>query len=161
MPFHPIRNAVGRLTSGCALIAKFSLLLIVLVVTADAMGRYLFGAPIRGTHAIVGGLLQPAVVFLFAGQSARLGAHMKVELLSLSRVPRVEHFVELCLRALIILFWVGCGWQAFLLAKAAFVAGRWPVGEIAAPEVIAYSLVAFGCLVAAAGHAFPDTEQTE
>lgn len=153
--------AVGLLTASCALVAKFSLLLIVLAVTADAMGRYLFGTPIRGTHAIVGGLLQPAVVFFFAGQSARLGAHMKVDLLSLSSVPLLERTVGAILQITIILFWLGCGWQAFLLAQTAFFAGRWPVGEIAAPEVIAYSIVAAGCLVAALGHAFPIEQHRE
>jgi len=159
MSLDPFYSAVGYLTAACSLIAKLSLLLIVVAVTADSMGRYLFGAPIRGTHAIAGGLLQPAVVFFFAGQSAKLGAHMKVEVLSLSRVPVFERWVRVLFKVLIILFWLGCGWQAYLLAYAAFIAGRWPIGEIAAPEVIAYSMVAFGCLVAAAGHAFPAAEK--
>lgn len=158
MSLDPYRSAVGHLTAACALIAKLSLLLIVVAVTADSMGRYLFGAPIRGIHAIVGGLLQPAVVFFFAGQSAKLGAHMKVEIFPLARVPTFERWTHVVFKVLVILFWLGCGWQAYLLAHSAYVAGRWPIGEIAAPEVIAYTMVTIGCLVAAAGHALPAAE---
>ena len=45
--------------------------LIVIGITLDATGRYLFASPIQGMQAIVEGLLQPVVVFFAAGLAAR------------------------------------------------------------------------------------------
>ena len=141
--------------AGFAIIAKLAMCLIVIGITLDATGRYLFASPIQGMQAIVEGLLQPVVVFFAAGLAARLDGHMKVDIIKTDRWPKLERVREIIFSLLIGVFWFLCSWQAGLRAYDAYHAGQWPVGQIETPAIIAYGVVAAGCFVAAVCHLLP------
>lgn len=144
-----------RTARWAAFLATISLILIVIVTSADAIARYIFSAPIYGAQAIIEGLLQPAVIFLGAALVGRMDGHMKVDLITFSNAPRIRKARDLFFSLLITTFWAACAWQAGLRAYEAYVLKQWPVGEIAAPALIAYGLTAIGCLLAALAHLVP------
>ena len=150
-----LTRAADRIAAALALVAKAALAVIVIAVTADAAGRYLFSAPIPGTQAIVEGLLQPSVVFLAAALTGRRDGHMKVELLPFERTPALARIREIIFGAAITAFWLVCAWQSGSRAWGAWMAGQWPVGEIAVPLVVSYGLTCLGCAAAAVAHAIP------
>lgn len=77
---------VGRFLSGVTRIASlFSTLCIVLMmlhVTADVVGRYLFNAPLPGTIVVVGHYYMIIVVFIALGVAEEKRAHISVEFLT-------------------------------------------------------------------------------
>jgi TRAP-type C4-dicarboxylate transport system permease small subunit len=150
-----IARWVDRVAGLAAAIASFTLAVIVLLITGDAAGRYLFSSPIEGVHAIVGGLLQPMMIFLGCALVARRDAHMRVEVVPLSRWPQLQRAVAAAFAFLIGAFWAVVAWQAAARAHRAWVLNQWPVGEIAVPAVISYSIVAFGALLALVAHWAP------
>lgn len=141
--------------AGFAILAKLAMCLIVIGITMDSMGRYLFASPIQGMQAIVEGLLQPAVVFFAAGLAARLDGHMKVDIIRMERWPTLTLVRAIAFSLLISVFWLLCSWQAGLRAYDAYRDGQWPVGQIETPAIIAYGVVAVGCFVAAICHLIP------
>lgn len=153
---------MADLASGLlAVVAKLSLAIIVVAVTADAAGRYLWSAPILGVQAIVEGLLQPTVVFFAAALTGRRNGHMKVEILPVQRMPRFKVARDILWSLLITLFWSACAWQAGSHAYAAWLAGQWPVGEIAVPVIFSSGVTCIGCAMAAFAHAVPLSRQED
>ena len=77
---------VGKFLSGltktASLIGTFCIGLMMLHVTADVIGRYLFNAPLTGTIVIVGHYYMIIVVFMALGVAEEKGAHISVEFLT-------------------------------------------------------------------------------
>lgn len=137
------------------MVATLAMAVIVILITADAAGRYLFSSPIAGVHAVVGGLLQPVMIFLGCALVARHDGHMRVEVIRLTRWPQLHAAVQFIFSLLIGGFWAVVAWQAAARAHRAWVLNQWPVGEIAVPAVISYSVVALGALLALIAHWVP------
>ncbi|MAL77844.1 MAG: hypothetical protein CMN55_01840 [Sneathiella sp.] len=148
-------NLGDKSAASFALMAKLAMCLIVIGITLDATGRYLFSSPILGMQAIVEGMLQPIVVFFAIALAARHDGHMRVDIIRLEKWPLLMRLREAIFSLLIVVFWLLCGWQAGLRAYDAYVEGQWPVGQIETPAVIAYSIVALGCFMAALCHLIP------
>lgn len=76
----------GRILSGLTRVASFlgtlCIVLMMLHVTADVAGRYLFNRPLPGTIAIVGHFYMIAVVFIALGVAEEQRAHISVEFLT-------------------------------------------------------------------------------
>ncbi len=150
-----LARGVDFLAASLAAVAKVALAIIVVGVTADALGRYVFSMPLRGAYVFVEGLLLPSVIFLACALNGRRASHMTVDLLQLERWPRVYRAREIAFSILISGFWAFCAWRAGSVAYSSFVAGRWPVGELAVPSIVSYGIVAIGCTAAAIAHIVP------
>lgn len=154
-------RAVDRMSQAAAAVATLCLIAIVISVTADAMGRYLFSRPIIGVHAIVGGLLHPVLIFFGASLVARSKGHMRVQVVQLDRWPALERTIEDLFAWLIAAFWAIVAWQAFVRVYDAYAMNQWPVGEIAVPTIVSYGAVAIGAALAAVAHLAPLGEAYE
>lgn len=150
---------IDRLAHAASLIATLCLVAITLSITADAIGRYVLSHPIAGVHAVVGGLLQPAMIFLGAALVARGNGHMRVEVLPLNQWPALKRAIEAVFAWLIAAFWGIVSWQAAVRAHEAYVQNQWPVGEIAIPTIVSYSVVAIGAALAAVAHLLPSRDE--
>lgn len=148
-------NLGDKSAASFAIVAKLAMCLIVIGVTIDAVGRYLFASPIVGMQAIVAGMLQPAVVFFAIALAARNDSHMRVDIVPFQKWPLLLRVREAIFTLCIVVFWLLCGWQAWLRAYDAYVKGQWPVGQIETPAIIAYGIVALGCFMAAFCHLVP------
>jgi len=148
-------RAVDAMIRLGAWIATIAISLIMLGICADVIMRYVFSSSIHGMHAIVEGLLLPAAIFLGAPLVGRMDGHMKVDIVRLEHRPQLQKARKITFAILISAFWLVCGWQAALRSHEAYVLRQWPIGEIAAPIVIVYGIVALGCFLAACAHLLP------
>lgn len=77
---------IGRFLSGltkiASLITTLCIVLMMLNVTADVVGRYLFNAPLPGTIVVVGHYYMIIVVFVALGVAEEKRAHISVEFLT-------------------------------------------------------------------------------
>lgn len=82
---------IGRLLSGGAQVASLlgaiCIVVMMLHVTADVVGRYLFNTPVTGTIVVVGHYYMIVVVFLALGVAEEKNAHISVEVLT-DRMPK-------------------------------------------------------------------------
>ncbi len=152
---------VDRASRAASVVATLCLIAIVISVTADAMGRYLFSRPIIGVHAIVGGLLHPVLIFFGSALVARSNGHMRVQVVRLDRWPTLKRAIENLFAWLISLFWGVVAWQASVRVYEAYAMNQWPVGEIAVPAIVSYGAVAIGAALAAVAHLTPSGEARE
>lgn len=77
---------VGRFLSGvtriASLLSTICIVMMMLHVTADVFGRYVFNAPLPGTIVVVGHYYMIIVVFLALGVAEEKRAHISVEFLT-------------------------------------------------------------------------------
>lgn len=108
-----------------AVIAALALLLMMLHVTADVFGKYVFNAPIPGTAEVVASYYMVAAVFLpLAWVEIREGSII-VELIYQMFGRRAKTFCLLIATTLSALFYGGLAWLSFAPAIQA-----WRIGEI-------------------------------
>jgi len=150
-----------RMARAASVLAVLCLIAIVVSIAADAIGRYVFASPIAGVHAVVGGLLQPAMIFLGCALVARSDGHMRVVVVHLDRWPGFKRAVDTLFGWMIAAFWATLAWQAGARAYNAYVTNQWPVGEIAIPAIVSYGVVAAGCLLAFLAHFVPSGDPRE
>lgn len=83
-------SAIERisLTAACALTV-----LIMLLVSVDAIARYLIGTPISFTFDVVTAYLMPATLFFALSFTLRHGGHVNVDLIVEHMPPRQHYFL--------------------------------------------------------------------
>ncbi|MDX5370738.1 MAG: TRAP transporter small permease, partial [Alphaproteobacteria bacterium] len=83
-----VERAVGRLERAADLMAGIALIAMMLVISADALGR-LFGAPLQGAYEFTAYYLMVVVAFMALPRSYVTGGQVRLELMErwLKRVP--------------------------------------------------------------------------
>ena len=104
-----------------AVSAAFVLLLMILVV-ADITGRYLFNSPVPMAYD-VGSFMLVFIVFLALASTQRMGAHIRVEFLTLRLPPRARVCLDVLACCLGILVYATILWRGFRVGLD-LVAGR-------------------------------------
>ncbi|WP_069298620.1 TRAP transporter small permease [Neptunicoccus sediminis] len=82
-----VGKALSGLTKIGSLLGTICIVLMMLHVTADVVGRYVFNAPLTGTIVIVGHYYMIIVVFIALGVAEEKNAHISVEFLT-DMMPR-------------------------------------------------------------------------
>lgn len=124
---------VDRIERGADILAGVSLLAMMLLISADALGR-LFGSPIQGAYEFTEYYLMVIVAFAALSRSYRTGGQVKLELLEpwLARVPGKAAYraaVAASLIAFLILLWFSAGDAAHRIADRDTTFGviQWPL----------------------------------
>ncbi len=73
-----VGKALSGLTKIGSLLGTICIVLMMLHVTADVVGRYLFNAPLTGTIVIVGHYYMIIVVFIALGVAEEKNSHISV-----------------------------------------------------------------------------------
>jgi TRAP-type C4-dicarboxylate transport system permease small subunit len=123
---------VIRLSHGLALIAALALALMMLHVTADVIGKYLFNAPVPGTAEIVASYYMVAAVFLPLAWVEVRGGSIVVELLYDIAPKSLQHVMAGLGAILSTLFYGILAWLSWAPAMHAYeigevVEGTWRV----------------------------------
>ena len=77
-----IGRALSFLSKSASLIGAICVVLMMLHVTADVLGRYLFNAPLPGTIVVVANYYMVILVFIAIGVAEEKKAHISVEFLT-------------------------------------------------------------------------------
>lgn len=111
---YAIGRSLSLLSKLALLIGAICVALMMLHVTADVAGRYLFGSPLPGTIAMVSNYYMVILTFIALGVAAEKRAHISVEVFSDLLPPRARKvlvvFAELVTGAVIIALMIG-GWS--------------------------------------------------
>lgn len=104
-----VRRLVDRLERGADILAGASLVLMMVLISADAIGR-LFGTPVQGAYEFTSYYLMVIAAFTALSRSYTTGGQVRLELLEpyLERLPGRAAYrgaVALSLAAFAILFW--------------------------------------------------------
>lgn len=83
-----IGRALSFLSRSASLIGAICVVLMMLHVTADVLGRYLFNAPVPGTIVVVANYYMVLVTFIALGVAEEKRAHISVEVLTDLMPPR-------------------------------------------------------------------------
>lgn len=128
-----ILRLVDRLERGADLLAGISLLAMMVLISADALGR-LFGTPVQGAYEFTSYYLMVITAFAALPRSYATGGQVRLELLEpwLRRLPGQAAYrgvVALSLAAFLILFWFSGGeaWERIVARETTFGVIQWPL----------------------------------
>lgn len=111
---------VGKFLSGltriASLLGTISIVLMMLHVTADVVGRYVFNAPLTGTIVIVGHYYMIIVVFIALGVAEEKNAHISVEFLTDMMPSTVQGWLSVFSGALTVVVFALLAYSGFLEA---------------------------------------------
>ena len=135
-----LENFLNHVAGGIILTAMM------LLVTGDVLGRYLFNSPIHGTTEITEFMMVGLLYFALAHTQA-LKAHIRVDMLVSQFSPRarliceeITYFLGFILLALIT-------WQSLVSAIQAWKIGETTFGLILFPLFPAKVLIPIGCFI--------------
>lgn len=110
-----LRRLADALIELCAIVGALGLLVEVVVILVDVVGRY-FGAPLVGAQDIS----QMAMVILVFGGMAlcdRLGGHISVDVFEPAFPRWLNHWVDVCAALLGAAIFAGIAWTVYESAK--------------------------------------------
>jgi TRAP-type C4-dicarboxylate transport system permease small subunit len=139
------RRAVYTTSSMLMYLSTGLLLVMLLLGTADVLGRYFFNRPLSGSQEIFE-ILLPGIVLLGWAYAQRLKVHVSVDILFNRFQPRFKAIVALLTTCLALTISVLTVWQGALLSLSYFKMGRL-IRNINVPIFIPRLLVPLGAFV--------------
>jgi|YelNatPaOPRAMG01_1025707.scaffolds.fasta_scaffold91769_2 TRAP-type C4-dicarboxylate transport system permease small subunit len=137
---------LNLLIKGLSFIAVASLVIMVLIVVANVVGRYLFSKPIIGTIEIVG-LLTVIVVFCVFAFAESQGAHIAVTIISTKIYGVKKIIITSLIFFLGTFFFTLMGWQGLVLMKTNLYPTIRTSSILSIPFAPFMFVMAFGCFI--------------
>jgi TRAP-type C4-dicarboxylate transport system permease small subunit len=138
------RRAIYTTSSTLMVVSTGLLFVMLLLSTADVVGRYFFNSPLSGSQEI-SEILLPGVVLLGWAYAQRLKVHVSVDILFNRFRPRSKAIVALLTTCLAMVISILIVWQGMLLSISYFEMGR-VIRNINVPIFIPRLLVPLGGL---------------
>ena len=139
-------RALGWLVGAAnAMSAAFVLLLMILVV-ADITGRYLFNSPVPMAYEF-GSFMLVFIVFLALASTQRMGAHIRVEFVTLRLPPRARACLDILAYCLGIMVYATILWRGFGWAYTSWQVGDYVAGLINIPRYPSQFAVPLGAAI--------------
>ena len=139
-------NGLGSVISGAALISATLVLILMILVTADIIGRYVFSKPVPMTYEI-GSFLMVFIVFLGIGYTQRMKAHIRVEFFTLRLPPRFKAGLDLLALTLGIILYVAIFYQGMKWSYTSFQVGDYVAGLVNLPRWPSQFAIPLGALL--------------
>jgi TRAP-type C4-dicarboxylate transport system permease small subunit len=138
-------KALDRISRAVSVIAGVALVLMMVHVTLDVLGKYLLNRPVPMTLEMVSNYYMVAVIFLPLAAVERLDQHIHVELLAEHLSARARSLLTSAVCVLSAAFFGVLAWQAWDNAVGKYEIGEFIMGT--RPVVIwpTRFLVPFGC----------------
>jgi len=141
-----IQRALDKITTGVSWVGAGALVLMVLIVVANVVGRYLLRKPVLGAVEMVG-LLTVIVVFCVVAFTEAKGAHIVVDIL----VSRLHGRTKAILASIMSLFgaafFIIMGWQGWDLMLSNLSPFVRVTGVLSIPFAPFMLIMALGCVL--------------
>nr|WP_247893295.1 TRAP transporter small permease [Azospirillum endophyticum] len=152
----PIEITERLMNSICSVL----IFLIMVIVTADVLMRYIFTSPLSWSYDMIGMYLMPGLFFLIMSKAYISGSHVNVDVIS-ARFPRRLHdFSEILIAsigtlafALIAIAGAERGWDGFLADEVLAGSIPWPTWPAPLLVALGSSLIAARFLLSGIAHA--------
>jgi TRAP-type C4-dicarboxylate transport system permease small subunit len=130
-------------------VACAGIAVMMVIITADALMRYLVGTPLSIAYDLTRMYLMPAIVFLALAHSIRQRAHIGITFFSQRFPTQVRRLIHGCTRGIGVAFFGAVSWQVGILAHRSWESGQAFTGQYSWPTWVAYAIVPLGCSVMA------------
>jgi len=130
--FQRIYRAYGRLLRGCGLVSSIATFVMMLLVVANVLGRYLFNRPLTGTLEFTESLLV-IIIFLSVALTQYDGGHIRVNLLTRRLPKRVARGLTVVAMLAGCAFFTWCAYAAWLFAAQSYSFNEQEWGEVVFP----------------------------
>lgn len=141
-----LSKGLGWLVNTSAFASSLIVVILMGLVTADVTGRYVFNKPVPMTYE-VGSFMLVFIVFLGMAYTQRMGAHIRVEFLTLRMPPKVRASFNLLAYTLGICLYGAIFYQGFKWSYDAFQIGEYVAGLVDIPKWPSMFAVPFGALL--------------
>lgn len=139
-----LRSFVGLLRSGVAEISGLILLILTVLITLDAILRYLFIKSIPGTLEICRVSLV-FIIFFALGQTQAKGEHIRVDFLFTRLPSKVKHHGELIIHLIALAFILFIFWPSIEFFKESLTVREYYQSGIRVPIYPAKAAILIGC----------------
>jgi TRAP-type C4-dicarboxylate transport system permease small subunit len=133
-----------RLETVLETMSALAMFAIMLILVADALGRYLITSPLPWAHDVVARVLLPAVFFLTLSSALRVNQHVNIDIVYDKLEPRGRGLATIISAALALALFVAIAAFGARAAHGAFVAGETMSGAIEWPVWLYMALVPIG-----------------
>jgi TRAP-type C4-dicarboxylate transport system permease small subunit len=130
--FRRLYRAYGRLLRGFGLISAVATFVMMLLVVANIVGRYLLNKPVTGTLEFTEALLV-LIIFLSLALTQYDGGHIRVTLLTRRLPKRAARAVNVFCMLLGALFFAWCAYAAWKFAYQSWTFGEQEWGTVVFP----------------------------
>jgi len=137
-------HVVTTVERGIHAVSLAAITIMMVILTADALGRSMFSSPIPGVMEITEGILMPTIVFLSMSTVFARKGHVSMEIVVTRLSARVRHRLEILTTCLGIPLFTAMAYAGTLMAHNAMITGRYSTGVVAFPLWIPLILVPIG-----------------
>jgi TRAP-type C4-dicarboxylate transport system permease small subunit len=141
-----IQKTLDAITAGVSWVGAGALVLMVLVVVANVVGRYLLRKPVLGAVELVG-LLTVIVVFCVLAFTEAKGAHIVVDIFVSRLHGRTKAILASIMSLLGAVFFIIVGWQGWDLMLSNLSPFVRTTGVLSIPFAPFMLIMAFGCVL--------------
>jgi TRAP-type C4-dicarboxylate transport system permease small subunit len=141
-----IQKILDRITAGVSWVGAGALVLMVLIVVANVVGRYLLRKPVLGAVEMVG-LLTVITVFCVLALTEAKGAHIVVDILVSRLHGRTKATLASIMSLLGAVFFIIMGWQGWDLVLSNLSPFVRVTGVLSIPFAPFMLIMAFGCVL--------------
>lgn len=139
-----VSSGFDRVEQFIANLGLVGLAIMMVVITANAVSRYLFDNPITGTYELTELYLMPMAIFLTAAYLQRNGGNINVDILY-DRLPDdAQLFVDLIGRVSALVIFSAIAYSAGTEFWSGYVQGLRSVGVISFPIYLSWFVMAVG-----------------
>jgi len=130
--FQRLRHAYGRLLHACGLVSAISIFIMLILVVANVLSRYLFNAPITGAFEVTEALMV-VIIMLGLALTQYHGGHIRVSIVTRRLPPALARFSRISALLLGAVFFAWCAYASwkFALQSYSFDEREW--GSITFP----------------------------
>jgi TRAP-type C4-dicarboxylate transport system permease small subunit len=130
--FQRLRSAYGRLLHAFGLVAAVSIFIMMILVVANILGRYLFNKPIAGAFEVTEALLV-VIIMLALAVTQYQDAHIRVTIVTRRMPPYWAHIARIFSLALGAVFFAWCAYATWLFAAQSYSFNEQEWGTITFP----------------------------
>jgi TRAP-type C4-dicarboxylate transport system permease small subunit len=124
--------------------AAATLIIVMVIVCANVMGRSFWGTPVKGTVDIVS-LLGAIIIGWAIAYTQVLKGHIRIDLLVQRLPPRIQYIVDSVIDLIGLALFALISWQTVIFTKANFEVGE--LSEVLKLPITPFaSVVAVGCI---------------
>ena len=139
-------SGLGTVINTSAILSATLVLVLMFLVTADIIGRYVINKPVPMTYE-VGSFLMVFIVFLGVSYTQRMKAHIRVEFLTLRLPPRLRTCLDLLALTLGLLLYGAIFYQGMQWSYTSFQVGDYVAGLVNLPRWPSQFAVPLGALL--------------
>jgi len=145
-PIGKFINYFEKIDGAVILLSNISIMLMLILISADTLGRYLFNQPIAGTYEFVTMYLFAGIVFLCLSNGLKEKSHIRVNVF-VDRLPcNIKKIVLMASDLIMLVFFAALLYVSWQMTYEAFVTREYYYGAVSFPLFPAYSVVPVGSL---------------